>query len=68
MFAVTVYLTHVADFYDRCWVGRNEEVILDPMHLKEKKAEYRAKENSWGYDLLTKVLISDATTEVSFIE
>lgn len=57
-----------ADFYDRCWVGRNEEVILDPMHLKEKKAEYRAKENSWGYDLLTKVLLSDATTEVSFIE
>lgn len=57
-----------SDFYDRCWVGRNEEVILDPMHLKEKKAEYRAKENSWGYDLLTKVLISDATTEVSFIE
>ena len=33
-----------ADFYDRCWVGRNEEVILDPMHLKEKKAEYRVKE------------------------
>jgi len=57
-----------ANFYDRCWVGRNEEVILDPMHLKEKKAEYRVKENSWGYDLLTKVLLSDATTEVSFIE
>ena len=57
-----------AEFYDRCWVGRNEEVILDPMHLKEKKAEYRVKENSWGYDLLTKVLLSDATTEVSFIE
>ena len=57
-----------SDFYDRCWVGRDETVLLDPMRLKEKKAEYCAKETSWGYDLLTKVLISDATTEVSFIE
>lgn len=55
-------------FYDKCWVDRDEKVLLDPMHLKEKRAEYRAKENSWGYDLLTKVLISDATTEVSFVE
>ena len=55
-------------FYDKCWVDRDEKALLDPMHLKEKRAEYRAKENSWGYDLLTKVLISDATTEVSFVE
>ena len=60
-----------ATVYNKCVVNLDDEggiVTKDPMHLMEKQKELKAKRDSWKYDLLTKVLISDATTEVSFVE
>lgn len=57
--------------YNKCLVNLEDEngaVTKDPMHLMEKQAEFEDKKKSWKYDLLVKVQISDATTEVSFIE
>lgn len=54
--------------YSKCCIDEESTVKKDPMHLLEKQNELKAKRKSWKYDLLTKVLISDATTEVSFIE
>ena len=54
--------------YFNCWVDIRIEVILDPMHLLEKQKEIKDKRKSWKYDLYVQVQISDATTEVNFIE
>lgn len=55
-------------FYFNCLVEKDAEVILDPMHLKDKRTEFENKRKSWKYDLFVKVVMSDSTTEVSFIE
>ena len=56
------------NFYFNCLVEKDAEVILDPMHLKDKRTEFENKRKSWKYDLFVKVVMSDSTTEVSFIE
>lgn len=54
--------------YSKCCITDESTIKKDPMHLLEKQNELKAKRKSWKYDLLSKVMISDATTEVSFIE
>ena len=54
--------------YSKCCVGVESTVKKDPMHLLEKQNEIKAKRKSWKYDLYAQVQISDATTEVSFVE
>lgn len=54
--------------YSKCCVDISSTVKKDPMHLLEKQKEIKDKRKSWKYDLYVQVQISDATTEVSFIE
>ena len=65
---VQVFSNPMEKVYNKCYV-RNEDIVKkDPMHLLEKNKETKIKWDSWKYDLFTKIQISDATTEVNFIE
>lgn len=67
-FYVQVFSNPMEKVYNKCYV-RNEDIVKkDPMHLLEKNKETKVEWDSWKYDLFAKIQISDATTEVSFIE
>ena len=53
---------------DACCVSKKEEVIFDPLHLKERSKEFEEKKIDWYLKLKVAVAISDATTDVEIKE
>lgn len=53
---------------DACCVSKKEEVIFDPLHLKERSKEFEEKKIDWYLKLKVAVAVSDATTDVEIKE
>ena len=49
-------------------MSKKEEVIFDPLHLKERSKEFEEKKIDWYLKLKVAVAISDATTDVEIKE